>query len=161
MNISRLIVIFAVISATLWPQLAEGQWEKMGKPNSVEVTDIAVDGSSLFVGTTEGVYLSMNAGKDWNAVNSGLPGDAFFDKLAVFGEIVFAGTLGHGVFRSSNQGKIWSEFNSGFDVFGDADYLGLVAVTDLAAIGENISAATGFGIFTYSDNSQKSGRAHV
>jgi len=78
----------------------------------------AVSGTNLFVGTDDsGVFLSINSGSTWTAVNTGLR-NHYINSLAVSpngtsGTNLFAGTNGDGVFLSTNGGLNWTAVNTG------------------------------------------------
>ena len=72
--------------------------------------------------TGGGVFLTTDYGSSWNTVNTGLT-DSSVATLLVYGEYLFAGTLGEenqddnvtdgGIFRSSDNGSTWSPTNNG------------------------------------------------
>jgi photosystem II stability/assembly factor-like uncharacterized protein len=69
----------------------------------------------LYAGTgAAGVYRSRDAGRTWQAVNTGLP-DMNILALTGGGGVVFAGDNSKGVFRSSDQGDHWVGVNKGFN----------------------------------------------
>ncbi len=77
---------------------------------------IAVNGSSLFVGTSDsGVFRSMDGGATWTSASVSLPHDSVYPavySLVVSESILFAGT-DSGVFRSTNNGDSWTACDSG------------------------------------------------
>lgn len=69
-----------------------------GLPADTTVNAFAQSGSSLFAGTSNGVFISINQGQSWTAVSDGLPATSIFS-LAVSGTNLYAGTAGKGVYR--------------------------------------------------------------
>ena len=76
-----------------------------------EVWALAVRDTELFAGTWNGVYMTMNGGTKWSAINSGLT-DTTVSALAMIGTSLFAGTRG-GVFLRNNNDTTWSAVNQG------------------------------------------------
>jgi hypothetical protein len=98
-------------------------------------------------GVAGGVYMSMDNGATWTAVNNGLPTladtNTYVNCLAVVGTNLFAGT-GHGVYLSTNNGTNWSKINTG---------LTDINVTSLAVKNSEIFAGTyGGGVFRSNNN---------
>ena len=75
------------------------------------VFSFLIDGTDLYAGGYEGVYLSTNYGDNWVAVNSGMERRTIY-ALAVSDSILFAGT-DSGIFRSINKGITWTVMNTG------------------------------------------------
>jgi photosystem II stability/assembly factor-like uncharacterized protein len=90
---------------------APGWWtiDSTGQPDAI-IQSLAVNGTDLFAGTSNGVYLSSN-GLSWTAVNNGLT-NLDVRALAFNGSNLFAGT-GGGVFRSTDHGSSWTPVNNG------------------------------------------------
>lgn len=86
---------------------------------NLEIQDILINPQNtetIYVGTESGIYKSVNGGNDWFAINSGLPGGAVIQTLAinpVDTNIVFAGTYGDGLYKSDNGGSDWSASGTG------------------------------------------------
>ena len=127
------------------------QWVKTGL-DSGDVTSFAVNGTSLFAGTSNfnGVYLSKYNGASWTGVDSGLillsqPPPVIALAVSpneVDGANIFAGTYG-GVFFSTNDGISWTKVDSGFtntDVYA------------LAVVGMSIFVGTADGVFRTTNN---------
>jgi hypothetical protein len=90
-----------------------------------------VNGTNLFAGTEDGVYLSTNYGVNWTAVNNGLT--SLYVRALIINETkLFAGTVGGGVFLSTDDGANWNPVNTGltnldilsFTVSGDNLFAG-------------------------------------
>jgi photosystem II stability/assembly factor-like uncharacterized protein len=90
---------------------APGWWtiDSTGQPDAI-IQSLAINGTDLFAGTSNGVYLSSN-GLSWTAVNNGLT-NLDVRALAFNGSNLFAGT-GGGVFRSTDHGSSWTPVNNG------------------------------------------------
>ena len=98
--------------------------------------------TNLFAGTWGGgVFLSIDNGTSWTAVNSGWTYTTVLS-LAVSGTNLFAGT-GGGVFLSINNGTSWTAVNSG---------LTNTTVLSLAVSGTNLFAGTEGGVFLSTNN---------
>lgn len=113
----------------------------MENPNisSLGIRALTSSATQLFAGTGGiGVYSSVDNGVSWIPFNGGLT-DMTVNALASSGGVLFAGTRTAGVFRSSVSGN-WS--------------LAFPApnVRALVAIGSNVYAGTGNGVFRSSDN---------
>jgi len=102
-----------------------------------------LNGTSLFIGTNGGVFVSSDGGATWSAVNSGLPINTFVYSFAAIGTNLFAATSA-GVFFSANDGVSWSSADSGLPKNS--------AVTSLAVNGQILFAGTGLGVYRSEDN---------
>jgi ligand-binding sensor domain-containing protein len=102
-----------------------------GQPDTV-VNCLAVSGTNLFAGTSNGIYLSSSNGDNWTSVNNGLT-NLDVTALAVKGSNLFAGTRNGGVFLSTNNGASWTPVNTGLT---DPDIL------SFAVSGDNLFAGT-------------------
>jgi len=112
------------------------------------IISLAVSGNNIFAGTLYlGIYLSKDNGNSWMPVNNGLPHPVKdpaiknINSIVVKGTILFAGTTDAGVFISTNNGSTWSE--SGMQTS---------SINSLAVSGNNIYAATSFGVYLSSDD---------
>lgn len=114
-NFSIFPSIFGTSAATKM-QSGSDVWVNLG-PEGGHVADLVIDpsnGSTIYAGTTGGVFKSLNGGGSWNRINDGLI-DKQVQALAIDpsnSEIVYAGTSG-GVFKSTNGGRNWTPVNSG------------------------------------------------
>lgn len=101
------------------------------------VTSLLLTESTIWAGTTlDGVFRSTNAGKDWIAINRGLPfSNTIFPRvssLTARQSSVYAGTYG-GVFVSDAFDSTWTPINSG---------LGAIEVSTLLTFANRIFAGT-------------------
>ena len=65
-------------------------------------------GTSVFVGTNQGVYKSLDYGATWAPASGGLPGTApNVTAMAASGTALFAGVAGSGIYRSTDNGGSW------------------------------------------------------
>ncbi|MGH9855493.1 MAG: hypothetical protein ACREBD_37125, partial [Blastocatellia bacterium] len=113
-----------------------------GLPSS-SVTALAMSGNNLFAGTRAGVFLSMNNGQSWTAVNNGLT-NLSIEALAAHGNHLYAATFfRHGVFLTTNNGQNWTAISHGLpDSY----------VYSLAVSGDKVFAGTSAdGVFRGSD----------
>jgi ligand-binding sensor domain-containing protein len=104
-------------------------------------------GTSLFLGTENGAFLSINNGALWTKADTGLINHNVH-AFAVSGSNVFAGTE-QGVFLSQNNGAIWSSAGAS---------MATKPVYALAVSGSNVFAGTGLstnvsgGVYLSTDN---------
>jgi photosystem II stability/assembly factor-like uncharacterized protein len=81
---------------------------------------ITVSGSTVVVGTWDGIFQSFDKGSHWNAINNGLT-NSNITTLAASGTNLFAGTFHQGVFRSTNDGASWARITEGASLDGVRD----------------------------------------
>ncbi|MCX6304682.1 MAG: T9SS type A sorting domain-containing protein [Bacteroidetes bacterium] len=106
-----------------------------GLPGGASVTQMLVNGSSIFAGTSywsklgQGVFRSDDHGDTWVAKNTGIEVSAngYFTDLYITGlartsTYLFASTYQNGIFRSSNNGDSWVKV---FDAYGPPDSTGI------------------------------------
>ncbi|HLP82290.1 MAG TPA: hypothetical protein VK141_09935, partial [Nitrosomonas sp.] len=135
------------IFSTPFSELGNDSWQGWTEKNSGLVNKnvlsltVSADGTRVFAGTSGGVYVSMNNGTIWSAVNSGLT-SMYVNALAVSGPYIFAATL-DGVFVSSNDGGFWSAVNTGLQNLG---------VYTIAVSGSSLYAGTDDGVFRSTNN---------
>ena len=137
-----LLVLFTPAANAQWVR-TNGPWSTVACQQCHNVTALAASGSNIFAGTNGGIFLSLDKGTNWAAVDSGLTNDSILS-LAVNGSSVFSGTHGGGVFRSDNNGTNWSAVNSG---------LTNDTVLSLAVSGGSVFSGThGGGVFRSDNN---------
>jgi photosystem II stability/assembly factor-like uncharacterized protein len=108
-----------------------------GLPRGVIIKDLAVSGTDLFVGATQGIFRSPDGGQNWHKASAGLTGSGVLC-LVVSGTNLFAGTYA-GVFLSANNGKTWKAASSGLPKYFNYPY----SINGLAVRGTNLFASTG------------------
>jgi uncharacterized protein (TIGR03437 family) len=88
----------------------------VGLPNNVQVYSLLnwPTGTSLFVGTNFGTYLSADSGRHWTSQSAGMSGVAVHTLLWA-GSLYYAGTT-QGVYWSFNSGDTWAPINRGLPV---------------------------------------------
>jgi hypothetical protein len=103
-------------------------------------------GSTAFAGTSKGVWMSMDLGLTWTAVNNGLPSGAFgslITALAVGGNTLYAGSyLPPGVWKSTDGAASWSQASNGIT----ASLFNALLITDFGVV-----LATNAGLFLTTD----------
>src|SRR6185369_5777085 len=72
---------------------------------------LAQNNSSIFAGTSTGVYRSTDKGDNWDKVDMGDTNN-YVNSIVITWQNIYAGTDG-GVFRSTNNGTNWTEINTG------------------------------------------------
>ena len=133
------LALAAVIALVIaFPAHLPAQWAQTSGPYGANVRTFLVSGSSLYAGTSSGVFGSTNNGTSWNA--GGLI-SLTVRSLATSGASLFAGTSGSGVYVSSDNGATWS-----------ASGLGFATVNALAVMGTNLFAGTsGYAVYISRD----------
>jgi hypothetical protein len=107
-------ILICTLALIVFPTGAGGQWARVGDPDGGWITCLAPVGDNLFAATKKGgVFLSMDGGVTWKAVNSGLPPATEFQCLAAVGTALFAGSLEHGAYSSSDNGATWRAASAG------------------------------------------------
>jgi hypothetical protein len=89
------------------------------------VLSVAAGNTGIFVGTSNGIYLSVDTGKTWTGMFQGIPPGVSVDALVASGPNFFAGSTAHGVWRSTNGGTAWVKSNNGLPT--DSGVLSLCA----------------------------------
>lgn len=103
--------------------------QSLGLPYS-NVTALAVKDTNIFAGTWDnGMFLSINNGQSWSAIDSGFAKDTGVSILAISGNSVFAGTGGKGVYMTNNNGVTWSAINNGLPVRSNIEGLAVNGTT--------------------------------
>ena len=105
------LVLVLIAHCTLNIDNCYTQWVHSSGPGGAIVQCFAVSGLNLYAGTTKGIYLSLDNGTTWTAVNNGLTSQGVY-ALTFSGTNLFAGT-GGGVFISTNFGSRWTAVING------------------------------------------------
>lgn len=118
------LVVIAIMALVLGPVTAYAEdglpssWESIG-PEGGPVLTLAIDPettSTLYAGTTWGVYKSTDGGVTWAMSSEGLTGR--ISALAIDSQTpttLYAGSLYNGVFKSTDGGENWVECNTGLN----------------------------------------------
>lgn len=124
-------------------------WQTAGLEKK-DVRCIAAIQGVLVAGTNgEGIYRSVDLGKNWVAANTGL-NSGNFRAIETKGTTLFAaGGVGSGVFRSTDQGLSWTLLTNGLP---SSSYRGFASNSQLIVAG-----SFGAGVF-YSTNNGDTGR---
>jgi photosystem II stability/assembly factor-like uncharacterized protein len=128
-----------------------GMWMPAGKGIGTETVNVFFSSSSkIFAGTTRGVYLSVDGGKNWVSSQSGLPPNSSICAFASIGTLLCAGTFPGGVFISADNGASWSPVGTGI---GNNRVTSLVSVPVSQGTSWNLVAGTATGgLFTSVDS---------
>jgi photosystem II stability/assembly factor-like uncharacterized protein len=104
------------------------------------VLSLAARDATVFAGTANGIFRSLDAGATWTQINQGLT-NLSIRAIVMAGEALFAGTQGGGVFLSTDDGDNWTPIN-----------IGLISKTvrSLVVKGRNLFAGTDGGVWRYS-----------
>jgi len=87
---------------------------------SIDVNSIfipAAPSKKIYIATSDGIYVSVDGGTNWNRQNSGMM-NSIARTVAVQNSgtgYLFAGVYGGGVLRSTNKGATWTPSNNGID----------------------------------------------
>lgn len=112
MKLSRLFILVILLVQGLFAHGAE-VWQRSYGPGVTQAKVFAGDGSTLYVGTSGGVFKSTDKGATWTAVNAGLVSTAIRALLLAPDGTLYAGTDSGGVYKSTNKGGIWTAANGG------------------------------------------------
>jgi hypothetical protein len=91
------------------------QWVKTNGPLGGNINALKLSGSSIFAGTSIGVFQSMDNGANWTETDSSIT-NKDIHSIAVNGSTIFAGPWGGGVFLTTDNGRSWSAVNSGLPI---------------------------------------------
>lgn len=110
-----------------------------------DVYAMAINGDTIFAGTSDGIQTTVNNGEKWMDLNiDEMTNELDVISLAINESCIFAGTRYHGVFRSDNGGKTWKLTKDGME---DS------CITGLVAAGDTIFAGTRHnGLYRSTDN---------
>lgn len=118
---------------------AASRWQALSGPETGLGASLLVNGSRIFVGTTGGIFVSDDGGRNWQRSQRS-PGQ-FVSGLVRSGNILLYGTDPFegrgGVVRSTDNGNSWQIVQTGFP--------GGTRVVSLAVKGNTIFAATARG----------------
>jgi hypothetical protein len=104
---------------------------------SPDIRTILIEGSNIYLGGYDGVYVSTNRGNNWTGI--GFSGGNYCP-IAVSGNTIYAGGYGNGVYFTTNNGAQWIQTT-----------LNNKYVYSLMYKGDNIIAGTNTGIYVSSD----------
>jgi hypothetical protein len=109
------IVLFLTVIFVLLPSKSGAQWVHTNGPYGGNARALAVSGSKVFAGFSNGgVYRSNNNGNSWVQFKRGLANvEVHALMISIPSTAIIAGTRGKGVFISSTTTANWSPLNSG------------------------------------------------
>lgn len=122
------------------PNLTNLSWRARGLAGRT-IRNFASLGSYLFAATNEGVYRSSDNGANW-ILGGGLPNATQFLSLAVYSNIIYAGSEGGGVWVSYDSGTNWTAFNTGLAGLN-------LTINGLTFDGVTLYASTSGGVCRY------------
>jgi hypothetical protein len=139
--------------------VAIAQWAQTNGPCGSDVLSLIFSVSnqndtSIFAGTSNGVYRSTNGGTIWSGVNTGL--SSVFERglrlntLVVSGTTIFAG--GSGGYMGTYDGCVYASTNNGASWVAADSGMQNIAVNVLATSGTDLFAATWGGLFVSTNN---------
>ncbi len=173
--------IYAGTKHGLYKTSDEGiSWSSAGLPDRI-ITALAIKDSLLFAGTVNGIFVSSDKGLTWKEVDSGLISTNVVT-FTIHSEMILVSTLYDGLYSSFDNGVTWKKINFEEDEIFAVGFLGdllLVSswdnvvyrstdlgtswkssdigangdeVTNLVSLGENIFAATNYGLYQSLDS---------
>jgi SAM-dependent methyltransferase len=80
--------------------------------------------TTVYAGTSSGVFKSTDSAGTWLPANTGLPAEPTYVYVAVFAidpatpSTIYAGTIGGGLFKTTDGGGSWSHTNAGANTLG-------------------------------------------
>jgi len=118
-------------------------WTESWRLSGASINCLFQSDSLLLAGTTDGVYLSNDAGVNWRSAGTGIPAFTQIWSLVAQGSDFFAGSAEGWVYRSTDGGGTWSHADSG--IVGPH-------VLSLLASTKGLLAGTDKGVFFSSDS---------
>lgn len=107
---------------------------------NVYVYWVSVKGNIIYVGTSDGMYRSMDTGLSWTEINNGIPDNSYIGFIVNNNNEVFTGTWNAQTYHSTDYGHSWSPASVpdktffmdrvGNDLFANTKYGGLFVSTD-------------------------------
>ena len=119
-------------------------WTQTNGPFGRQISFFCVADNRLFALTNDSIFLSLNTGKSWRAINHSQPSiGMWFRSFAVIGQNLFVNSYVDGWFHSTNNGESWSEYDG--NISGSP-------IWDMAVCGGRLFAGTwGAGVFISTD----------
>jgi hypothetical protein len=143
--------IYILIIAIFIGNIANGQWQQTSGPGCGPINCFAGGGSTTFVGTNEGIYLSTNNGSSWTEVNNGLTSNSIIS-LAISGNTIFSGSAydfnsgtSGGIQVSYNNGNSWTAANNGIVANSEIRALAIKDSTVFASTSNGLFISTNLG----------------
>jgi photosystem II stability/assembly factor-like uncharacterized protein len=106
---SVFFLLAGALAAAPFPE--DTPWTPSNGPPGGVINVLTAHDSSLYAGSNQGLYKSIDGGASWRL--TGLPLSSKVVSLAVVDGVVLAGTQGDGVFRSVNGGDDWTPADQG------------------------------------------------
>ena len=117
------------------PDVVCAQWKQLDVGSPWQVWGVAVIGSTVFAGTSAGIYRSTNGGQSWTNVNG-----AFTECFVQKGSEIFAGCY-YGVLKSTDGGITWTNPDSS-----------LTSNIEHMVVEDSVIYAAGGGMFRSTDD---------
>lgn len=134
------LVVFVIVTSFVF-----ADWEVPETGTVGQVNSILENGGAIFAGTSSGVYISINSGKQWIERNGEIT-NKDIQSIVSIGSSVYAGSNGGGVYKTTNLGEKWTTQNDG---------LGNPFVYALAVDGDSLYAVTDeSGVFMSKDRGE-------
>jgi len=131
--------------------IANAQWQQTSGPGGGPINCFAGNGNTIFAGTYDGIYLSINNGSFWTEVNNGLTSNNIIS-LAISGNTIFAGSAfdiysgtSGGIQVSYNNGNSWTTANNGIVANSEIRALAIKDSTVFASTSSGLFISTNLG----------------
>lgn len=90
------------------------KWQQANGPETGTIVSLLAQGKTVLAGTSGGIFISHNGGRNWNYVEDGP--DSFIYRVSAVANVLLAAdpqARTASVWRSTNQGKSWEPANNG------------------------------------------------
>lgn len=149
-------IIYACLEGAVLRSTTGGLvFEKMATAKGIEVRSIVLDEASykgIYLGTTQGVYKSMDMGKSWQS--AGLQ-ELDISSITVRSmgpqskPVMYATTIAGGIYKTTNLGLSWAPSNNGL-----ADTEIVAILCDIKLPQKLYAASFATGVYMSDDNGQ-------
>ena len=118
------------------------QWERVTELPAVQMLDIYIKGSTMFVAGPNSIYYSSDDGANWDSTATIHPDQDYIAAIELANGRLYAATAIMGVWSSADNGQTWQPDNAGLNGLGAQD------MAALTVRGDSLYAATyGSGVF--------------
>ena len=90
-------------------------WVPLPRIEAMRLSRLESDGSRLYAGTENGLYISNDNGVTWRLTEM----THFINAMAISDDAVYAFVYEHGMFRSDDYGETWNPINNGLHKIDD------------------------------------------
>ncbi|HEY0652165.1 MAG TPA: hypothetical protein VGD65_03515, partial [Chryseosolibacter sp.] len=123
------------------------QWTALNGPSGGDITDLEVNGSTLYVVVAQRVFKSDNEGASWSEIVPQSPASFQVADLLIDGNVLYAVNY-NVLYKSEDNGQNWSKVNRN-DASGQ-----FFGASNIIRVSENTFAAYGNGVSVSDDDGQ-------